>query len=47
MTGLDTIKKICGDYIAEAEELERKRKPADGLFGIGTKPADDPCHDRL
>ena len=47
VTHLDGIKAICESYIAKVTELERKRKPADGLFGIGSMPADDPCHDRF
>ena len=47
MTGFDEIKQICSDYIAAAEKVENERKPADGLFGMGKKPADDPCHDRF
>ena len=47
MTGLGEIKRICFEYIAAAEKLEEERKPADCLFGMGKKPADDPCHDRF
>ncbi len=47
MTLTDEIMQLCEAYIAEAEKLERERKPADGLFGMGKKPADDPCHDRF
>lgn len=43
----DDIKQICDEYIAEAERLESERKIGDGLFGIGKKPADDPCHDKF
>lgn len=34
-------------YIAKAEQLERDRKPGDGLFGLGSAPKDDPCHDKF
>lgn len=34
-------------YLDEAEEVERNRKPGEGIFGIGKKPSDDPCHDRF
>ena len=47
MNELELIQGICEGYIAYAEELERKRKPTDGLLGMGSKPADDPCHDRF
>ena len=41
------ITGICATYIATAEKLEKEKKPTDGLFGMGKKPADDPCHDRF
>ena len=44
---LDDIKAVCQSYITEAERLESERKIGDGLFGIGRKPADDPCHDKF
>ena len=47
MTGLERIQETASGYIAEAERLEREKKPTDGLFGMGSKPADDPCHDRF
>lgn len=41
------IQDICDAYIAKAEKLESERKIGDGLFGMGSKPADDPCHERF
>ena len=41
------LESLYDAYLAEAERVERERKPADGLFGIGKKPSDDPCHDRF
>ncbi len=41
------IKALYEEYTAEAEKVERESKPADGLFGMGRKPSDDPCHDRF
>lgn len=32
-------------YLQKATELERNRKPGQGLFGFGQTPADDPCHE--
>lgn len=41
------IMDICDGYIQQAEKLEKEKKPTDGLFGMGKKPADDPCHDKF
>lgn len=45
--GLSAIKALYDEYISEVEQLERRKKPADGLLGFGKKIADDPCHDRF
>ena len=34
-------------YEAEVEELERNRKPFEGILGMKGGPADNPCHDRF
>lgn len=47
MTTANDIFEIYDRYIEKAEKLERERKPGDGLFGMGKKPADDPCHDEF
>ena len=47
MTAFERIKGLYEAYLDEAMKLERDRKIGDGLFGIGKKPADDPCHDRF
>ena len=38
------IRKIYDDYLEKALNAEKNRKPTDGMFGIGKKPGDDPCH---
>ncbi len=38
------IRKMYEDYFEKALAAERNRKPTDGMFGIGNKPGDDPCH---
>ena len=38
------IRKMYDDYFEKALAAERNRKPTDGMFGIGKKPGDDPCH---
>ncbi len=45
--GLSAVQALFLDYVEEAERLEKERKPSGGLFGIGPKSADDPCHDRF
>ena len=47
MTGPAEIRAIYQEYLDEAERVERERKPGDGLFGLGKKPSDDPCHNRF
>lgn len=45
--GLNEIKQIYESYLETAEKLEQQRKPTDGLFGMGKKPSDDPCHEKF
>ena len=33
-------------YVETVRELERNRKPGEGIFGMRGGPKDDPCHDR-
>ena len=43
----EELQKLYEAYIEKAETLEKNRGIGDGLFGLGKKPADDPCHDRF
>lgn len=43
--GIEDIKALYRDYLKQAAKLESERKLGDGLFGMGKKPSDDPCHD--
>lgn len=47
MSRLESVQALYRDYLEKAEELEKNRKPGQGLFGVGAKPADDPCHERF
>jgi hypothetical protein len=47
MAGLAEARALYRAYLAEAERVERERKPGEGLFGVGKKPSDDPCHERF
>ena len=42
-----TMTTICEQYLETVRELERNRKPAEGLLGMKGGPADNPCHDRF
>ena len=35
------------DYRRDIEAFERAKKPAEGLFGLGRRLQDDPCHSRM
>jgi len=43
--GLTEVRELYSDYIAQVHKLEREKKPGDGLFGMGKKISDDPCHE--
>ena len=47
MSGIESVRALYEAYIAKTEQLERDRKPGDGLFGLGNDPGDDPCHDQF
>ena len=47
MSWTAAIQDLCASYIARAEQLERDRKPGDGLLGMSGGPKDDPCHDQF
>lgn len=38
------IQALYEDYLEKARAAERDRRPGEGLFGFGRRPADDPCH---
>ena len=41
------IRALYDAYIAKAEQLERDKKPGDGLFGLSSGPKDHPCHEQF
>ena len=41
------MSSVCDQYLETVWELERNRKPAEGLLGMKGGPADNPCHDRF
>ena len=47
MAGLEEIRRLYGEYLAEAREAEAKLRPLDGVMGFGRKSSDDPCHNRF
>ena len=44
---LEELQSLYTGYLLKTQQLERDRKPADGLLGMGSGPAADPCHDRF
>ena len=44
---IDNLQALYDGYLKEAIQVEKNRKPGEGIFGIGKKPSDDPCHDRF
>lgn len=47
MSWITAIQTLYESYIARAEQLEREKKPGDGLLGMPGGPKDDPCHDQF
>ncbi len=43
----EELREILAEYDKSVEELEKNKKPFDGIFGMGRRPADDPCHDLM
>ena len=44
---LEDIRAVYSEYTAQVARLESERRSWEGLFGIGKRLADDPCHDRF
>ena len=44
---LSRLEALYNDYIGTVQELERNRKPGEGLFGMRSGPKDNPCHERF
>lgn len=44
---MNELEELYRAYLEKVIQLEKERKPGDGLFGIGKSPADDPCHDKF
>lgn len=43
----EQLQQLYEAYIEQAEAAEARKKFGDGFFGLGTKAADDPCHERF
>ena len=43
---LPILRRETEAYLDTVRELERKRKPGEGIFGLKGGPADNPCHER-
>ena len=44
MNSAAAVRQLYLQYYADADAAVKKCGPADGLFGLGKKAADDPCH---
>ena len=44
---LARLEELYGAYVREVEQLELKRRPGEGIFGLKGGPGDDPCHERF
>ena len=44
---LSRLEALYDNYIDTVRELERNRKPGEGLFGMRSGPKDSPCHERF
>ena len=42
---MEQIRQIYETYLVQAREARRRLKPTDGLFGIGERLENAPCHD--
>ncbi len=43
----EELRGILAEYDQSVVELEKNKKPFEGIFGIGRRAADDPCHDLM
>lgn len=43
-SGLERVARLYRDYLDQTAQLERERKPFDGILGFGGGPAAHPCH---
>ena len=43
---IEAMRLLRANYLEKVSELERKRKPGEGILGMHGGPADDCCHDR-
>lgn len=44
---LEKLQTLYETYWEKTKQLERDRKPGQGILGFGGGPKDDPCHDRF
>ncbi len=47
MSGTEEFWQLIAAYEADVAVLGKQRRSIAGLFGLGSTPADDPCHERL
>ncbi len=47
MSSQEQFLSILAEYDEAVREVERKRKPFDGLLGFGSHPSGAPCHEKM
>ncbi len=47
MSITERFRDLMTIYDEAVQEVQRKRKPLDGVFGLGHHPGSDPCHDTM
>lgn len=47
MTTFEKVQRLYESYLDQARQVERERKPWDGVLGFGPKTSDDPCHSQF
>ncbi len=47
MSLTDEFRQMLAEYDENVGEVERKKRPLDGILGFGRVPANDPCHEAL
>ena len=41
---LTELDRLYADYEEQFRQMERRRRPGEGMFGLGRGPGDHPCH---
>lgn len=47
MDRLNQLQTLLTDYVNTVDDVMRKRKPGEGILGMGGGPQDHPCHEQF